>query len=849
MSSTVFTAAAAAAFSNLFEGLEGVCAASVGRERQGLSTEAGTRGREAMAAATGRRTSPRKRMVGEVSVSNGSEKVLEDSRQRSGAINVRDTPVFQEEGEDDLPELSTLLLGSTKDGNHNAALSKRTATDTKGRSKLVLSPDKSRDARTRNPRSPRRKVGESEASQIGQGIPQAATARQRITPPSVLLDAMPRLQPTKTTTRLPPLQPPPLCPQAPLENTTTTTRSSRQMQQRKSPGKRQVPPLSPVKKCVTSPAKTAREFSDSGFSGSESMAAAKAESTDNDKSLKLTHVDSLLLPLSGLALQSEDSKGDREAGFERKPSASKPRLLRQHGWESLNTRPTARKRGAMFVLEEAACRDDTEGGSDADDDFDDEFTDLSGFIVDDDADISFHGSESLSETDSESNRITRKSPVRRRLVRGGKKGTSDEPVRVLANELRSLSMENDGCIKNEKPKIGADGLAGAIAGMHLDDEDREPKRTRSEESMVEVVDLTSSPEKLQLASPFDHGGKIQKPRWPRKAANQQEPDHQEENQYPSSDSGNATTGRNAILRFSPPSRKPLYNAQRKESTFPLREANRNTLENAERNSHTFTTPPQTPPASPSKLRSPSKLNSPSKKLLLSPSKRANQIPQSPHRQSIDAFWSSEVINEWNDEYSPVKPPLTVSPKKKWKIWENESGSGSESPCESPARRIGSPAKAVGSPPKGPEADKKRAATAAAAAKRRFGDEKVDLARDLLRELDEKVSDGILARLSQSTGGVEVIWSKNLRSTAGRANWRRTVTKTSTGSYLKSDHARTVAEAGDVKVQHYASIELAEKIIDNEERLVNTLAHEYCHLANFMVSGVRDQPHGASFKRW
>ena len=51
------------------------------------------------------------------------------------------------------------------------------------------------------------------------------------------------------------------------------------------------------------------------------------------------------------------------------------------------------------------------------------------------------------------------------------------------------------------------------------------------------------------------------------------------------------------------------------------------------------------------------------------------------------------------------------------------------------------------------------------------------------------------------------------------------------------------------MQHYASIELAEKVIDSDSRLVNTLAHEFCHLANFMVSGVRDQPHGASFKAW
>lgn len=36
---------------------------------------------------------------------------------------------------------------------------------------------------------------------------------------------------------------------------------------------------------------------------------------------------------------------------------------------------------------------------------------------------------------------------------------------------------------------------------------------------------------------------------------------------------------------------------------------------------------------------------------------------------------------------------------------------------------------------------------------------------------------------------------------------------------------------------------------NLDRLLNVLAHEYCHLLNFMVSNVRNQPHGASFKRW
>ena len=54
---------------------------------------------------------------------------------------------------------------------------------------------------------------------------------------------------------------------------------------------------------------------------------------------------------------------------------------------------------------------------------------------------------------------------------------------------------------------------------------------------------------------------------------------------------------------------------------------------------------------------------------------------------------------------------------------------------------------------------------------------------------------------------------------------------------------------DTTHRHHASIELAEKVIDNEDRLINVLAHEYCHLANFMISGVKNNPHGKEFKEW
>ena len=36
---------------------------------------------------------------------------------------------------------------------------------------------------------------------------------------------------------------------------------------------------------------------------------------------------------------------------------------------------------------------------------------------------------------------------------------------------------------------------------------------------------------------------------------------------------------------------------------------------------------------------------------------------------------------------------------------------------------------------------------------------------------------------------------------------------------------------------------------SQERLLNVVAHEYCHLANFMISGIKDNPHGKEFKAW
>ncbi|KAF4974080.1 hypothetical protein FZEAL_8981 [Fusarium zealandicum] len=212
-------------------------------------------------------------------------------------------------------------------------------------------------------------------------------------------------------------------------------------------------------------------------------------------------------------------------------------------------------------------------------------------------------------------------------------------------------------------------------------------------------------------------------------------------------------------------------------------------DNRESKKDQFTTPPSTPPRT-SKPKG-----------LMSPSKRI-QIPKTPHRPSMDAFWSQDVVNEWNDHHSPRKlmlPPVTKSPSKT-------------------------------SPKKDPKKETKKS----------FSARKHALAESFLAELDREITQGKVAELAESTGGVKLVWTKTLNTTAGRASWRRETTRTT---------RKTDGEELSVTYKHHASIELAEKVIDDEHRLLNVLAHEFCHLANFMVSGITTNPHGREFKAW
>lgn len=55
--------------------------------------------------------------------------------------------------------------------------------------------------------------------------------------------------------------------------------------------------------------------------------------------------------------------------------------------------------------------------------------------------------------------------------------------------------------------------------------------------------------------------------------------------------------------------------------------------------------------------------------------------------------------------------------------------------------------------------------------------------------------------------------------------------------------------GKEKKSRRAAIELSEKVIDTHPRLANTLVHEMCHVAAWLVDGVRNPAHGAMFWKW
>ncbi|KAF4203947.1 hypothetical protein CNMCM8927_008094 [Aspergillus lentulus] len=229
--------------------------------------------------------------------------------------------------------------------------------------------------------------------------------------------------------------------------------------------------------------------------------------------------------------------------------------------------------------------------------------------------------------------------------------------------------------------------------------------------------------------------------------------------------------------------------------------------------------------------------SPSKSLLRSPTKGRICIPPTPYRESVDAFWSQDATNDWIDQHSPQKEEKKL--EQYLREFEESDGDTNSENMRRPRERQREPKTPSKTALKRAETEKKKADLAR---KKSFDNKKAQIADDFLKVLDEAVSGGQIQKLAEETGGVRIIWSKTLLTTAGRANWKRE----------KIGKESRTSESGSepsTLIKQHATIELAERIIDSEDRLINTVAHEYCHLANYMISNIHNNPHGASFKLW
>jgi len=111
-----------------------------------------------------------------------------------------------------------------------------------------------------------------------------------------------------------------------------------------------------------------------------------------------------------------------------------------------------------------------------------------------------------------------------------------------------------------------------------------------------------------------------------------------------------------------------------------------------------------------------------------------------------------------------------------------------------------------------------------------------LTQNYFDDFNKNVFDNVLSE-------VKVIWSPRLRTTAGVTRLKQLFKTTTYGKGTKSEQSRKEA------FERIASIDLSSKVIDSEDRLRETLLHEMCHAAQWLVDGVSKPPHGESFKKW
>lgn len=174
--------------------------------------------------------------------------------------------------------------------------------------------------------------------------------------------------------------------------------------------------------------------------------------------------------------------------------------------------------------------------------------------------------------------------------------------------------------------------------------------------------------------------------------------------------------------------------------------------------------------------------------------KAQSTPNPCYTPIFSGFQSQEVSNQLNPESSPRKAQMLIKAKG---LASNSEPFELTKPSPSVILQDFLPKGFV-------EIDSEKTQQKTA-----FDKKKYSLAALFLKDIDLKINNGQLEALAASTGGINLIWSKKLTSTAGRANWRR-------------ENVQSLNPRKDISTEyrHHASIELAEKIIDGEGWLLH-----------------------------
>ncbi|EAU92950.2 hypothetical protein CC1G_03737 [Coprinopsis cinerea okayama7 len=174
-----------------------------------------------------------------------------------------------------------------------------------------------------------------------------------------------------------------------------------------------------------------------------------------------------------------------------------------------------------------------------------------------------------------------------------------------------------------------------------------------------------------------------------------------------------------------------------------------------------------------------------------------------------------------------EPKSARKPIPKRTLLGSDSSNGSFSVPSTPGRIFGRP-EIINATPGPPDprrtSPRKRGAGTPRVSKKKTREEEQAKLREYASELFQELNRTVFN--NELPFDTKLNWNKRLLTTAGRAKWHRSREGVQT-----------------------SEIELAEKILTSSERIRNTLSHEMCHLASWVIDKEIKEGHGRFWKAW